>query len=302
MVEVYLKNAERFTTDMQPQYVYSPRELTRWVRALHEGLTGQVGQAAATGMLDDADDGDDDDNAPTEASQHLGAFVRLWAHEAHRLFCDRLVDPVDADYSMRAVDGAAREWFGARLGRGVGAGGLDAALRPPVLFSSWLSRGGRYEDAQPLALIRFCERRLRQFQEEAAPIRGRLVATDIFVSHALRISRVLRQKSGHVLMIGPPGVGKSVLARFVAWCEGFSVFRVSGSRRFTISDFEENLRELFRRSGVSGERIVFLFDESSAMESSFLERMNSLLASGDVPGLFEAEDRAAVVQAGREAQ
>lgn len=32
-------------------------------------------------------------------------------------------------------------------------------------------------------------------------------------------------------------------------------------------------------------------DESNILDSSFLERMNTLLANGEVPGLFEGEDR-----------
>lgn len=31
-------------------------------------------------------------------------------------------------------------------------------------------------------------------------------------------------------------------------------------------------------------------DESNILDSSFLERMNTLLANGEVPGLFEGED------------
>ena len=29
---------ERFTQDVAPQYVYSPRELSRWVRAMYEAM------------------------------------------------------------------------------------------------------------------------------------------------------------------------------------------------------------------------------------------------------------------------
>jgi hypothetical protein len=38
MVEFYLASQERFTQDMQPHYVYSPREMTRWVRGICEAI------------------------------------------------------------------------------------------------------------------------------------------------------------------------------------------------------------------------------------------------------------------------
>jgi len=41
---------------------------------------------------------------------------------------------------------------------------------------------------------------------------------------------------------------------------------------------------------VKGERICFIMDESNVLDSSFLERMNTLLANGEVPGLFEGDE------------
>lgn len=38
MVEFYLASQEHFTQDMQPHYVYSPREMTRWVRGICEAM------------------------------------------------------------------------------------------------------------------------------------------------------------------------------------------------------------------------------------------------------------------------
>ena len=55
---------ERFTQDMQPHYIYSPREMTRWVRGICEALR------------------------PLETLSVEG-LVRIWAHEALRLFQDR---------------------------------------------------------------------------------------------------------------------------------------------------------------------------------------------------------------------
>lgn len=45
-----------------------------------------------------------------------------------------------------------------------------------------------------------------------------------------------------------------------------------------------------KRAGCKNEKICFIFDESNAMSVSFMERMNALLASGEIPGLFEGEE------------
>lgn len=41
---------------------------------------------------------------------------------------------------------------------------------------------------------------------------------------------------------------------------------------------------------IKSEKIAFIMDESNVMDSSFLERMNTLLANGEVPGLFEGDE------------
>lgn len=64
MVEFYTESQKHFTSDIQPHYIYSPRELTRWKYAINEAIE----------TIDSVDD-----------------LVRLWAHEALRLFEDRLV-------------------------------------------------------------------------------------------------------------------------------------------------------------------------------------------------------------------
>ena len=38
MIEFYTSSQNHFTSDMQPHYIYSPRELTRWKYALNEGI------------------------------------------------------------------------------------------------------------------------------------------------------------------------------------------------------------------------------------------------------------------------
>lgn len=60
--------------------------------------------------------------------------------------------------------------------------------------------------------------------------------------------------------------------------------------KYTSEDFDEDLRCVLRRSGCKDEKIAFILDESNVLDSGFLERMNTLLANGEVPGLFEGDE------------
>lgn len=59
--------------------------------------------------------------------------------------------------------------------------------------------------------------------------------------------------------------------------------------KYTGADFDEDLRNVLRRSGCRNEKICFIMDESNLLDSGFLERINTLLANGEVPGLFEGD-------------
>ena len=43
-------------------------------------------------------------------------------------------------------------------------------------------------------------------------------------------------------------------------------------------------------AGISGEQVVLLIEDHQLVESNFLELINSLLCSGDVPGLYTPEE------------
>lgn len=57
-----------------------------------------------------------------------------------------------------------------------------------------------------------------------------------------------------------------------------------------------------KRAGCKQEKITFIFDESNVLGVAFLERMNALLASGEVPGLFEGEEYLTLINMYKENQ
>nr|CAG4709143.1 unnamed protein product [Naegleria fowleri] len=252
MVEFYLSSRNQFTTEQQLHYIYSPRELSRWIRALQEGLKN-----INFVSLDD--------------------YVRLLAHEGLRIFSDRLVSDEERQWTDRTLDSILLKHFPMIT---------ESALQRPIMFCKWLSNSYNSVEKQELKL--FLEQKLKLFSEEEYDVH--LVLFDSVMEHMLRIDRVLKQPLGHLLLCGHSGTGRALLARFCAWMNDFSVFQIKAHKNYGIKDFEEDLRKVLRRSGCKDEKICFIFDESNILKPSFLEYMNSLLASGEVPGLFEADE------------
>ncbi|CAN6639183.1 dynein heavy chain, cytoplasmic [Trichomonascus vanleenenianus] len=253
MVEVYQRSQTQFTPKVRSHYIYSPRELTRWCRGIYGAIM------------------------PLE-SLSIEGLVRLWAHEALRLFHDRLVDDDEKRWTKVLIKDVAYKYF-------INAD-LNTALKSPILYSNWLSKN--YLPVESEELKTFVKARVKTFCEEE--LDTPLILFDDLLDHVLRIDRVLRQPQGHLILIGISGSGKSTLSRFVAWMNGLKVEQLSTSRTYGQVEFDADLRGILRRAGCNGEKICFILDESNILESSFLERMNTLLANGEVPGLFEGDD------------
>jgi dynein heavy chain 1 len=262
MVEYYSESQKRFTADQHAHYIYSPRDLTRWKYAINEALD----------HLNSVED-----------------LIRLWAHEALRLFEDRLVTAEEKKWCQEKIDVIADRNFP----------GHDAgALVRPIIFSTYITKA--YTSVKLDEIREYIIGKLQVFNEEEYAVQ--LVVFDEVVEHIAKIDRVLRQPLGHMLLVGASGVGKTTLSRFVSWINGLKVFQIKAGRNYSLANFDEDLRAVMKRAGCRGENITFIFDESNVLSVAFMERMNALLASGEIPGLFEGDEFYALINAYKEAQ
>lgn len=264
MVDFFLETQKRFTPDKSPTYVYSPRELTRWMRGVLEILS------------------------KLDTTVTLEGLIRIWAYEALRIFSDRLIDVDERQWTDNLIANTAQKHF-PTMDHG-------EALQQPIVFSNWLSRNTQSVDME--ALRSHTSARLRQYSEEE--LDTKLVLFDSVLVLATAIDRVLRQRQGHLLLIGVSGSGRTTIARFVAWMNGLSVFTIATSRKYSMADFDDDLRIVLKRAGCQGEKISFIIDESQIRQPAFLERMNTLLANSEVPGLFEGDEYSALITACKE--
>lgn len=104
-----------------------------------------------------------------------------------------------------------------------------------------------------------------------------------------------------MLLIGVSGAGKTLLTRFTAWMDGLSFVNLKIHNKYHASDFDDDLKKILVRSGCKGEKICFIVDESDVTDISILERMNTLLANAEIPGLFEGEEYSSLISNTKEA-
>ncbi len=61
------------------------------------------------------------------------------------------------------------------------------------------------------------------------------------------------------------------------------------------TEFREDLKGLYRQAGCAGKPTVFLFDETQIKYETFLEDVNNILTSGEVPNLFAKDELGGVI-------
>ena len=66
------------------------------------------------------------------------------------------------------------------------------------------------------------------------------------IEHVVRVSRVLRQPRGNVMLVGVGGSGKQSLTRFAAHVGGFNTYQIELSRGYGNAEFREDLKKLYR--------------------------------------------------------
>lgn len=83
------------------------------------------------------------------------------------------------------------------------------------------------------------------------------------------------------MLVGVGGSGKQTLARFAAFVSDTRCFNMELTRNYGLAEFRDDLKKLYRWTGVEGKHIAFLVMDSHIVNELFVEDINKLLNSGE---------------------
>ncbi|CEO98015.1 hypothetical protein PBRA_006129 [Plasmodiophora brassicae] len=268
MTDFYATVRATFPADTNRHYVFTPRDLTGWAKAL---LRYDLSR------------------------EHL---LEVFANEACRTFRDRLVDR------------NAQERFDTMLAASLGERWGFKIDDPPLsCFSSLLSGtpssdgGSGPSDIGPVLqrvtmtdLQALVSDGLRSYEREYRPLD--IVMFPEMLMALANTDRVLSAPGGSILCVGPSGVGRRSILQLLCHMRSLHLFTPPVSRSYTARQFDGDLKDLMRRAGVDGEHVVLLLQEHQLVHAHMLESVNSLLSSGQIPGLYTGAEFDAVLQSG----
>ncbi|KOB72814.1 Dynein heavy chain 6, axonemal, partial [Operophtera brumata] len=266
-VDVYLKIcAELLPTPAKSHYVFNLRDLSK-------SMQGVLQADAAYMRLPQA-------------------MLRLFYHECLRVFHDRLINIQDKSYFLHLMSTVCQKNFQQPI---LDVPEDEMIEHPPMLLfgdflNSAVPKENRvYAEIPDMAKLMIVLKEYLQEYNSTARAEMHLVLFQDAVEHVVRVARVLRAERGHCLMVGPGGSGRRSVATLAGHVNECKCMGMELKRNYDTPEFHDDLRNMYMRAGVSNEDTVFLFTDTQITKEGFLEDINNMLNSGEVPNLFEGD-------------
>eukprot|EP00076_Gallus_gallus_P026084 XP_015148871.1 dynein heavy chain 12, axonemal isoform X3 [Gallus gallus] len=233
-------------------------------------------------------------------------MIRLFVHEVFRVFYDRLVEDSDRAWLFNLMKDIVKEHFKetfdsvfAHLSQG-NAPVTEENMRS-LFFGDYVNPELEEDESLYVEIpsIQVFGDVVEQYLDEYNQVhktRMNLVVFRYVLEHLSRISRILKQSGGNALLIGMGGSGRQSLTRLAAFMAKMCVFQPEISKTYGTNEWREDLKNLLKNAGVKGLKTVFIITDAQIKEESFLEDIDSLLNSGEVPNLFAADEKQEIIE------
>ncbi|KAL7406937.1 hypothetical protein ABVT39_000487 [Epinephelus coioides] len=218
-------------------------------------------------------------------------LLQLWYHESCRVFQDRLVSAEDRDWFTCLLKDCIQEFD---------CSFEEAVPSRPVLYGDFMIPGA---DRKVYTLIEDNEKLVKVMEEymedynQSSTTKMKLVLFMDAIEHVCRISRILRQPLGNALLLGVGGSGRQSLTKLASHMSEYECFQIELSKSYGQTEWREDIKSIMLKAGLQNQQITFLFVDTQIKSESFLEDINSILNSGDVPNLYATDEQERILTA-----
>ncbi|KAL0211729.1 hypothetical protein RCL1_005355 [Eukaryota sp. TZLM3-RCL] len=246
----------------------------------------------------------------TVTNEHLKSpsqLVSLWKHECCRVLSDRFIDPNDLSWFNSTLNSIMEEEVPNYYKQSTvinpfyvdfmrDAAEPDPDRDPSTISEEELLAPKIYESVDNLDLMRErLGRMMELFNETSRSEKLDLVFFHDAVAHLTRISRIIRTEQGHALLVGVGGSGKQSLTKLASFIAGYKTVSITLTKNYSTKDLLEDFQKFFMIAGLEGKGVTLIFTDKEIKHESFLEYVNNILTSGEIPGLFAKDEMDSII-------
>ncbi|XP_029397555.1 dynein heavy chain 12, axonemal [Mus pahari] len=241
-----------------------------------------------------------------DAIESKHTMIRLFVHEVLRVFYDRLINNEDRNWLFLLIKNVIRDHFKESFDivfnhlRNGNAPVTEEDLRS-LMFGDYMNPDLEGDDRVYIEIpdIHHFNDVVDQCLDEYNQTHKRRMNLVVFryvLEHLSRICRILKQSGGNALLIGLGGSGRQSLTKLATSMAKMQIFQPEISKSYGMNEWREDMKTLLRNVGVKGQKTVFLITDTQIKEEAFLEDIDNVLNTGEVPNIFAADEKQEVME------
>lgn len=258
-INVFEKICRRFEGEEYAHFNFCPRHLTQWIcNVLQYKIDTTV------------------------------ILPEVLAYEASRIFSDCLASPEDRN--------RAEKIFADQLPT-IGYSVPPKEDKFASLFATWFTAAGEGKpkilDRRPCADISSeVDKAILRFSREFKDIH--IPRIPEVLAWITRVDRVLARNTGHLIMVGRPGVGRRDIVVLGAYMQQMEVCYLNATHDYNVKQFTTDLKGYIHRAVIQNIRMLLIVEDEQLVNEGFLELINSIISSAEVSGVFKHEEMEAM--------
>uniref|UniRef100_A0A671X3C3 Dynein axonemal heavy chain 12 n=1 Tax=Sparus aurata TaxID=8175 RepID=A0A671X3C3_SPAAU len=231
-----------------------------------------------------------------ESLENRHTMIRLFVHEVFRVYYDRLVDDKDRVWLYQLMKSNLKDHFKESFDQvfdHLKQGSKEDMQN--LLFGDYMNpdlEGDErlYTEVPSMEsysqVVETCLEEYNQMHKN----RMNLVIFRYVLEHLSRISRVLKQPGGNALLVGVGGSGRQSITRLATSMAHMTLFQPQISKSYGMTEWRDDLKV--------STKTVFLLTDAQIKDEAFLEDVDSVLNTGEVPNLFAIDEKQEIMESG----
>jgi dynein heavy chain len=219
-------------------------------------------------------------------------LIQLWAHENMRIYHDRLIDESDRKWFKNSISEMVKKHYSTDWAKVKGPNEV-------IMYGNFVdpksAKKPYCEVFDRVALGPTMAGYLEDFNMMTnKPMR--LVLFQNAVEHVARINRILNLPLGNALLVGVGGSGRKSLTSLATSMAEYRQFSIEISKTYGMTEWHDDMKKVLFMAGLENEPTTFLFTDTQIKKEAFVEDINGILNTGEIPNLFNGEDMVAIME------